>query len=73
MAKNKKSSATGPMFALDGDVLVIRIPISPRPSSTGKTTVIASTRGNKATGMMFDDNGEEKEIICGVNAYVYAD
>ena len=39
----------------EGDTLVIRIPIeAPKPSSTGKTLVVASTRGNQKTGIQID-------------------
>jgi hypothetical protein len=54
----------------EGDVLVIRIPIGPpTPSASGKTLVVASTRGNQKTGMQVDG----KDLYLGVNAYVYAE
>lgn len=54
----------------EGDMLVIRIPITaPTPSSSGKTLVVASTRGNQKTGVQIDG----KDIYIGVNAYVYAE
>ena len=46
--------------------IVITLPISPRPSKSGKTTVIASTAGNQATTATY--NGQP--VIVGVNAYV---
>lgn len=47
--------------------LVIRIPMgTPTPSATGKTLVVASTRGNKATGCLIDG----KPVTVGVNAYI---
>jgi hypothetical protein len=54
----------------DGDVLVIRIPIGkPTPSASGKTLVVASTRGNQKTSVQIDG----KDLYLGVNAYVYAE
>ena len=54
----------------EGDMLVIRIPIKvPTPSSSGKTLVVASTRGNQKTGVQIDG----KDLYLGVNAYVYAE
>ena len=54
----------------DGDTLVIRIPIQkPTSSATGKTLVVASTRGNQKTGLQIDG----KDVHVGVNAYVYAE
>jgi hypothetical protein len=54
----------------EGDTLVIRLPIkTPTPSATGKTLVVASTRGNQKTSLKIDD----KELYLGVNAYVYAE
>jgi hypothetical protein len=51
-------------------MLVIRIPISkPTPSASGKTLVVASTRGNQKTSMQIDG----KDLYLGVNAYVYAE
>jgi len=54
----------------EGDTLVIRIPITaPTPSSSGKTLVVASTRGNQKTAIQIDG----KDLYLGVNAYVYAE
>ena len=53
----------------EGDILVIRIPIqAPTPSASGKTLVVASTRGNQKAGLQIDG----KDVYLGVNAYVYA-
>jgi hypothetical protein len=54
----------------EGDMLVIRIPIkTPTPSASGKTLVVASTRGNQNTAVQIDG----KDLYLGVNAYVYAE
>ncbi len=54
----------------DGDTLVIRLSITkPKPSASGKTLVVASTRGNQKTSLQIDG----KELYLGVNAYVYAE
>jgi hypothetical protein len=54
----------------EGDMLVIRIPIAKAtPSASGKTLVVASTRGNQKTGVQIDG----KDLYVGVNAYVYAE
>ena len=54
----------------EGDMLVIRIPIEKAtPSASGKTLVVASTRGNKKTDVQIDG----KDLYLGVNAYVYAE
>ena len=54
----------------EGDMLVIRIPIkAPTPSSSGKTLVVASSRGNQKTGVQIDG----KDLYLGINAYVYAE
>ena len=54
----------------DGDMLVIRIAIKPpAPSASGKTLVVASTRGNQKTALQVDG----KDLYIGVNAYVYAE
>lgn len=50
----------------DMDVLTISIPINKRPSSSGKTTVVASTNGNHATAILIDG----KPVIVGLNAYI---
>lgn len=47
-------------------VLTIKIPIQKRPSASGKTTVVASTNGNHATGIVIDG----KPVILGLNAYL---
>jgi hypothetical protein len=54
----------------EGDMLVIRIPIKEAtPSSSGKTLVVAPTRGNQKTAVQIDG----KDLYLGVNAYVYAE
>lgn len=45
--------------------LIIKLPISPRASKSGKSKVIASTGGNLPTTLVF----EGKPVIVGVNAY----
>jgi len=54
----------------EGDTLVIRILIKEAtPSSSGKTLVVASTRGNQKTAVQIDG----KDLYLGLNAYVYAE
>jgi hypothetical protein len=54
----------------EGNMLVIRIPIAKATTSaSGKTLVVASTRGNQKTGIQIDG----KDLYLGVNAYVYAE
>jgi hypothetical protein len=50
---------------IKGKNLIVSIPISETVSGSGKSTVIASTRGNMKTGIMYKD----KEVILGLNAY----
>lgn len=51
-----------------GNKLVIEILLNsaPVPSSTGKTLVIASSHGNKATDARVDG----KPVVIGLNAYI---
>lgn len=52
---------------IKGNVLFIEIPLqSPAPSATGKTLVVASTRGNVKTTA--EVNG--KQVTIGLNAYI---
>lgn len=52
---------------VEKDELVIRAKIgTPTPSASGKTLVVASSRGNKATSALV--NG--KPITIGFNAYI---
>jgi hypothetical protein len=54
----------------EGDTLVIRLSIkAPTPSASGKTLVVASTRGNQKTSLRIDG----RDVYLGVNAYVYAE
>lgn len=49
--------------------LVIRIPLEkPTLSSTGKTLVVASSRGNVKTAVLIDG----KPVTIGLNAYISA-
>lgn len=54
--------------AIEGEYLVIRVPMNarPTPSSSGKTLVVASSHGNKQTEVQIDG----KPVIVGVNAYI---
>lgn len=53
---------------IEGKELVIRIPmqIPPQPSATGKTLVVASSRGNKETDAVV----QGKQVVVGLNAYI---
>lgn len=51
---------------IKGNEITITLPISPRPSKSGKTTVIASTAGNQASTAIYDKNA----VIVGVNCYI---
>ena len=46
--------------------LIVSLPISPRPSKSGKTILVASTSGNIKTTVEYDG----KPITVSVNAYV---
>jgi len=39
---------------------------TPKPSASGKTLVVASTRGNAVTDAMIDG----KPVVIGLNAYI---
>lgn len=52
---------------IEGSKLIITADLeAPTPSASGKTLVVASTRGNKATDVMIDG----KPVIIGLNAYI---
>ena len=47
--------------------ITLTLPISPRPSKSGKTVVVATSSGNKTfSDVQFDG----KPITVGVNAYI---
>ncbi len=49
------------------NILLIEIPLHrPRPSATGKTLTVASSKGNQPTEARIDG----KPVIVGVNAYI---
>jgi hypothetical protein len=52
---------------VEGNELVIRIPMgTPTPSASGKSLVVASTRGNAVT----DCQIQGKPVTIGLNAYI---
>lgn len=53
---------------LKDDNLVITIPVdkNPQPSASGKTLVVATSRGNQVTGVLVDG----KPLTVGFNAYI---
>jgi hypothetical protein len=54
--------------SIENNELVIRIPVEnpPQPSASGKTLVVASSRGNQKTDVLIDG----KPITIGLNAYI---
>ncbi len=53
---------------IKGDKLCIEIDLQkPTPSASGKTLVVASTRGNVSTEAVIDG----KPVTIGLNAYIY--
>ncbi|MHB9009940.1 MAG: hypothetical protein ACYDC1_23770 [Limisphaerales bacterium] len=51
--------------------LVIRIPLQePTPSATGKTLVVASTRGNARTNVTVNFQGKPLPVTIGLNAFI---
>jgi hypothetical protein len=53
---------------IKGDKLCIEIDLQkPTPSASGKTLVVASTRGNVSTEAIIDG----KSVTIGLNAYIY--
>jgi hypothetical protein len=55
--------------AIEGEYLVIRVPLNPKPipSASGKTLVVATSHGNKGTEVEV----QGKPVFVGVNAYVH--
>ena len=51
---------------IEKDELVVRIPIAPGPSSTGKTILIATTHGYIQTELLYDN----KPVVVSLNAYI---
>ena len=55
---------------IKNNVLLVEIPLQvPRPSTSGKTLTVATTRGNRPTEAKV--NG--KPVIIGLNAYIDRD
>ena len=55
------------IVTIKNNVLCIEIPLeTPRPSTSGKTLVVATSGGNKSTTAMV--NGQP--IVIGLNAYI---
>ena len=50
----------------DGKTLTVEMEVSPRPSKSGKTMLLASSGGGKVTSEQFDG----KDITINLNAYV---
>ena len=53
---------------IENGELVIRLPLNKPPvlSASGKTLVVASTRGNQRTNAVIDG----QPVVIGVNAYI---
>ena len=50
---------------IENNTLTIVIQLNPKPSATGKSTVLASTHGNQPTTLQY----EGRPVIIGLNAY----
>jgi hypothetical protein len=55
-------------LSIKGNVLTVELPIEPFASKSGKSLVVASTKGNQATTVEY----QGKPITIGVNAYIAA-
>jgi hypothetical protein len=56
--------------SIQGRELIIRLPLlDATPSASGKTLVVATTRGNQKTDLRIDG----KVVTVGVNAYISGD
>jgi len=63
----KRSNTMAMTVEIKGNKLCIEIDLEkPTPSSSGKTLVVASSRGNATTTAMVDG----KPVIIGLNAYI---
>jgi hypothetical protein len=53
---------------IEGNELVIRLALNEKPerSASGKTLVVASTRGNRETDCVV----QGKKVVVGLNAYI---
>ncbi len=52
---------------IKGNELIITVEMqTPTPSASGKTLVVASSRGNQITSAMVDG----KPVVVGLNAYI---
>jgi len=51
----------------DGKTLTVEMTVSPRPSKSGKTVVIATSSGNQTFS---DVTYDGKPVTIGVNAYI---
>lgn len=69
MPAPKKTAASETTVTIRDGRLIIDLPIASTlvPSASGKTLVVASTRGNLKSDAVI--NG--RQVIVGVNAYVY--
>jgi len=64
---NTPEFAVNEIAKVGGDFLFIRLPLQPpTPSASGKTLVVATTRGNRPTSAVIDG----KPVTVGVNAYI---
>jgi len=67
MSTKAASAPLTPSYAVEGDMLVIKLPLqTPTPSASGKSLTVASTHGNVTTTAIIDG----KPIVVGVNAYI---
>jgi len=53
---------------IENGELVVRIPVNdpPSPSKSGKTLIVASSGGNRATAAVVDG----QPVVIGLNAYI---
>lgn len=61
-------SASKMLVTIEKGYLVVKVPMEakPKPSSSGKTLVVASSHGNQKTEVEY----EGMPIVVGLNAYV---
>ena len=69
-SRTRRNSKKSLDVQVDGDVLQIRIPIDVKPSSSGKTLLVASTHGGKRVEeIVFEEDASP--LYVSLNAYYY--
>lgn len=59
-------------ITIENNEVVIRMPLQPRLSASGKMILLTDTGGNQETETVYEHEGQKKAVYANINIGIYA-